>query len=169
MKILALFSLVFLTLQTSSQTLYKNKSGLYSFEISDKFTNQASNHERNEFIFTDKADTTSLIVNVNERLMNKINLDAFKKASNQDVEINYFNILSNPKILKRGQLNNYPNQSIFFHVTHDVKIEKENNYMMTYLFYHKGKEINFIFRTKQRRRETLFADIDKIVNSVKLL
>ncbi len=169
MKFLVLVCCSFLAISSYSQKVFDSKSGIYNFKISDKFISQLSNNERNEFVFTDKDDTTSLVVNVNDRPVSKSNLSAFKKASNTDIEKKYFVTLKNPQILKRGELDTYPDQTIFFHLTHSVSSEKENDYMMTYIFYHKGKEINFIFRTKERRLANIFSDIETIVNSVKLL
>ncbi len=169
MKYIIFCYLVFLTSVSYCQKVYESKSGIYSFTATDKFSPQASNNERNQFVFIDKDDTTSLVVNVNDKDVNQVNLPAFKKASNNDIEKSYFSVIKNPKILKRGELITYPNQTIFFHVTHTVNVEKENDYMMTYLFYHKGKEINFIFRTKERRLNSVLSDIETIINSVKLL
>ena len=135
----------------------------------NSYESKESNHERNEFIFVNKTDTTSLVVNVNDVVFNKNEIQSFKKASNAEVEINYFKILKDPKIIARGELTIYPEQSIFFHVRHSANTEKENDFMLTYLFYNKGKEINFIFRTKERRLAKVLTEIEKIVNSVKLL
>jgi len=101
--------------------------------------------------------------------MTKANLDAFKKASDGEVEAKLFATIKNPKIVKRGEISNYKDQSTYFHVTHTVAIEAENNYMITYLFYHKDKEINFIFRTKERRMGKVSQEVEEIVNSIKLL
>lgn len=169
MKDLLVILLSVIGLNSYSQKTYTNKDSTYSFVIPEGYTAQPSSHIRNEFVFTNKEDTTSLVVNINESGMTKKNIIAFKKTRDSDVELSFFSVLSNPKIAKRGELNTYPEQTIYFHVNHSVKVEIENDYMMTYLFYHKGKEINFIFRTKARRLPNVSEGIDAIVNSVKLL
>ena len=40
----------------------------------DEYESQSSNHIRNEFVFVNKVDTTSLVVNVNERSFDKSGL-----------------------------------------------------------------------------------------------
>lgn len=169
MRYTLLLCLSFLAAVSFSQNSFQNKSGIYSFKTTGKFTQQASANERNEFIFTDREDTTSLVVNVNDRTFTAADIAALKKASNSEMESGYFKVLKEPKIIKRGELSTYPGQSVFFHVQHGTASEKENNFMMTYIFYHKGKEINFIFRTKERRLAVVQAEIDSIVNSVSLL
>ena len=169
MKQILLLNFLLLSLTSYSQVEFENKTKVYSFTMPVQYENQASQQLRNEFVFVNKADTTSLVVNVNERLYSKKELQSFKEASNSDVESRYFNVLQNPKIIDRGELSTYKDHTIFFHVSHSVQTEKENDYMLTYLFYNKGKEINFIFRTKGRRLEKVLPEIIKIVNSVKLL
>lgn len=158
-----------LALNSFAQTTYESKDKVYSFVMPDKYTSQASSHVRNEFIFVNKQDTTSLVVNVNEATMTKENLVAFKKTSNKDVENSFFSIIDSAKITKRGELKTYPDKTIYFHLSHKAKTEAENDYMLSYIFNHKGKEINFIFRTKARRLSNVSEEIDNIVNSVKLL
>jgi len=166
-----LFISVFLLVTTNliSQTKYENKSKEYSFKIPNEYESQSSNHVRNEFVFVNKKDTTSLVINVNERPYNKESLQSFKEETNSDVEKNYFGVLQNPKIIQRGDLSTYKDKTIFFHVRHMVSSSLENDYMLTYLFYNKGKEINFIFRTKERRLDKVLPAIQGIVNSVLLL
>ncbi|HMI77996.1 MAG TPA: hypothetical protein VK484_04345 [Ferruginibacter sp.] len=116
MKQIILVGFLFLGLNTYSQTQYQSKSGIYSFEMPDSYKKQISAHERNEFVFTNIADTTSLVVNVNIIAQTKENITAFKKATNSQVESIYFKVLKDPKIVKRGDLLTYKDQSIYFHV-----------------------------------------------------
>ena len=151
-----------------SQTKFESKFKTYSFSMPEEYQSQSSNHLRNEFVFVNKVDTTSLVVNVNERPFDKNSLQSFKNATNADVEKNYFNVLQSPKITTSGDLSTYKDRTIFFHVRHKASVTEENDYMLTYLFYNKGKEINFIFRTKERRLDKVLPTIEKIVNSVLL-
>jgi hypothetical protein len=162
--------LAFLLASVSSycQTKFESKSRVYSFTMPDEYESQSSNHIRNEFVFVNKGDTTSLVVNVNERPFDKNGLQSFKNASNADVEKNYFNVLQSPKIITRGDLTTYKDKTIFFHVRHTASSALENDYMLTYLFYNKGKEINFIFRTKERRLDRVLPAIQNIISSVQL-
>ena len=134
----------------------------------DEYKSQSSNHIRNEFVFVNKLDTTSLVVNVNEQSFDKNGLQSFKKATNADVEKNYFNVLESPKIITKGDLSTYKDRTIFFHVRHTAASSLENDFMLTFLFYNKGKEINFIFRTKERRLDKVLPAIQNLVNSVVL-
>lgn len=169
MRYSLLFCFSFLVTVSFSQNSFQNKTGIYSFKTTAKFTQQASANERNECIFTDREDTTSLVVNVNDRATTAAEIAAFKKASNSEVEDSYFKVLKEPKIVSRGELSTYPGKTVFFHVQHAANSEKGNKFMMSYIFYHKGKAINFIFRTKERRLAVVQAEIDSIVNSVILL
>ena len=164
-----LWSSILISTSLYAQTKFENKSKIYGFTMPDEYESQTSNHVRNEFVFANKVDTTSLVVNVNDRPFDKDALKAFKKASNSDVEKNYFSVLQGPKIITRGDLATYKDRTIFFHVRHQVSSPSENDLMLTYLFYNKGKEINFIFRTKERRLEKVLPALEKIVNSVVLL
>jgi len=165
------FFLTFILVSVSSysQINFESKSKVYSFTIPNEYESQSSNHARNEFVFLNKGDTTSLVVNVNERPFDRNGYQSFKNATNTDVEKNYFTALKNPQIITRGDLNTYKDKTIFFHVRHTTASSLENDFMLTYLFYNKGKEINFIFRTKERRLEKVLPVIDKIVESVVLL
>jgi hypothetical protein len=149
-----------------SQARFESKSQIYSFTMPDEYKSQPSNHLKNEFIFVNKSDTTSLVVNVNERPFDKNGLQSFKEATNNEIEQNYFTALQNPKIITRGDLSTYKDQTIFFHVRHTVSSSLENDFMLTYLFYNKGKEINFIFRTKEKRIDKVLTTIQNIINSV---
>lgn len=169
MKSILFISLLLVFTNAFSQKLYKSKSEIYSFEMPPSYQEKPSNHERNEFIFVNNGDTTSLVVNVNDQVIDENYLKGFRKASNEMVEQNFYRTISNPKIVKRGDMVGDQQQSIYFHVTHATTKEAENNYMMNYLFFHKGKEINFIFRTKQRRLDKVLPEVDAIVKSVKLL
>jgi signal peptidase I len=160
---------ILFSLNVFAQTKFESKTKIYSFDMPDEYSNQASNHVRNEFVFVNKSDTTSLVVNVNDRNYDKNGLISFKKATNADVEKNYFNVLTNPQIINRGDLNTYKDKTIYFHVRHKANSSIENDFMLTYIFYNKGKEINFIFRTKERRLDKVLPAIEKIVNSVILL
>ncbi len=159
---------IFLAFTTQSQTKFESSSGIYSFTMPDTYKNEKSNHQRNEFVFVNKSDTTSLVVNVNDRILDKNSLRAFKAASNNDIEKNYFKVLQEPKIITRGDLAGNKDKTIFFHVRHQVSSTAENDLMLTYLFYNKGKEINFIFRTKEHRLDKVLPEINNIVNSVNL-
>jgi hypothetical protein len=152
-----------------AQQEYVNTTKTYSFKMPENYQPQKSNHARNEFVFVNRKDTTSLVINVNSNKMTTENVLAFKKAPDAEVEKVFFASIPTPKIVKRGEVESYPTQSVYFHVSHGVKVELENDYMMTYLFYHKGQEINFIFRSKERRLVTILPQIEQIINSVKLL
>ena len=127
-----------------------------------QITKEAPNYQR-EYQATSK-------LQVKENNMNIFNeeLEQFCRLYNLPIQ-HLGKILKDPKIIARGELTIYPEQSIFFHVRHSANTEKENDFMLTYLFYNKGKEINFIFRTKERRLAKVLTEIEKIVNSVKLL
>jgi hypothetical protein len=164
-----LWTFLLISVSSYSQTKFESKSKIYSFTMPDEYESQSSNHIRNEFVFVNKVDTTSLVVNVNERSFDKSGLQSFKNATSSDVEKNYFNVLESPKIITRGELSTYKDRTIFFHVRHTASSSLENDFMLTYLFYNKGKEINFIFRTKERRLDKVLPAIQKIVNSVLLI
>jgi len=161
--------LTLLSTTLRAQKEYISSTKMSSFNVPASYQTQKSNHVRNEFVFVSRADTTSLVINVNTNKMTTDNIVAFKKASNSEIEKVYFVSIQKPKIVKRGEVSSYPQQSAYFHVTHGVGNDVENDYMMTYLFYHKGQEINFIFRSKARRLPGVLPQIEEIINSVKLL
>jgi mRNA-degrading endonuclease YafQ of YafQ-DinJ toxin-antitoxin module len=169
MKQPTLLYFLLLASNSFSQTHYQDKIGTYSFEMPDTYKKQKSAHEVNEFVFTNNIDTTSLVINIAISIETKEGIIDFKKATNKEVETNYFKILKNPKIVNRGELDTYKDQSIYFHLQHTASAKLENDFMLIYIFFHKGKEINFIFRTKERRLEKIMEDINTIVNSVKLI
>jgi hypothetical protein len=164
-----MFPVLLLPVLCLAQQEYMSPSKIYSFKIPAGYKSQPSNHERNEFVFVSPSDTTSLVINVNSRVMDEKNLRSFKKATNAEIESRYFVTVTNPKIIKRGDIDTYQSQSIYFHITHATGSDLENDYMMTYLFFHKGKEINFIFRTKAYRLPSIMKKVEEIVHSVKLL
>lgn len=134
-----LIGLLLLSANSYCQSKFESKSKIYSFIMPNDYTNQPSNQVRNKFIFINKSDTTSLVVNVNEKPFDQDGLKSFKQASNSDVEKNYFAVLQNPKIIARGELDSYKDKTIFFHVRHETVSPLENDLMLTYLFYNKGK------------------------------
>ena len=169
LKAVILSALVLTAIISTGQTKYINPSEIYSFEVPKGYNSQKSNHVRNEFVFVSNSDTTSLVVNVNTMQLTANYVKEFKQATNAEIEKHYFQAVQNPNIVLRGEVESQKDKSIFFHITHDSNSASGNDYMMTYLFYHKDHEIAFIFRSKQRRLSAIIERIDEIVKSVALL
>jgi hypothetical protein len=159
----------FVALASFAQTKHTDTSKTVSFVIPTPYQSQYLKEIKSDFIFVNNIDTTSLVVAIKFKVMDKDALLNFKNNTNEAIERSYFIRLKNPKIVTRGEVAKYKDKSIYFFIKQTITAPAENEYMLSYLFYHKGKEINFIFRTKERRLKKVMPKIQAIINSLKFL
>lgn len=152
-----------------SQHVYTSPTGLYRYTLPAVYLPAAGTSSAYETAFINPADSSTLVCMVKSTNLTPEGVAAFKQAADTTIEKQFFTYVKNPHIRQRGEVARYAAQSVYFYLRHTVSSATGNDYIMHYLFYHRGQEISFIFRTREERLARLQPIVDAVIQSVELL
>ena len=151
---------------TQIQSFISTKNG-YEFIIPKGFEEGESKFIQNEVSLNNHSIGLFLKVNVTKALDDKTP-EILVKIPNSVLEKSWGEIMSSPKIIKKGISVFNKNKAVYFHIKNMKHSSKENDYCIVYTFFHKGNQIAFCFITKTELYGAIISYVLAIVQSMQL-